>query len=136
MADGNMSEDAAGQAISHAPSPALRSEMSWSTPDRIMVRGFDLGGDLLGKVDLGDMAFLELMGRLPTQGESTVFNTRTGHHERTADPSPWLCTRLGYALLDHLLDGARAHPTANLREKDMGIVQMLVAVQVAVTGHL
>ena len=47
MADGNMSEDAAGQA--RAPSPALRSEMSWSTPDRIMVRGFDLVDDLLGK---------------------------------------------------------------------------------------
>jgi citrate synthase len=39
-----------------------------------MVRGFDLVDDLLGKVDLGDMAFLELMGRLPTQDESTVFN--------------------------------------------------------------
>jgi citrate synthase len=48
--------------------------MSWSTPDRIVVRGFDLVDDLLGKVDLGDMAFLELMGRLPTQDESTVFN--------------------------------------------------------------
>jgi citrate synthase len=36
-----------------------------------MVRGFDLVDDLLGKVTLGDMAFLELMGRLPTQGEST-----------------------------------------------------------------
>jgi hypothetical protein len=31
--------------------------MIWSTPDRIVVRGFDLVGDLLGKVDLGDMAF-------------------------------------------------------------------------------
>jgi citrate synthase len=69
-----MSDDAPGQESAHAPSPALRSEMSWSTPDRIMVRSFDLVDDLLGKVDLGDMAFLELMGRLPTHGESTVFN--------------------------------------------------------------
>jgi hypothetical protein len=38
--------------------------------------------------------------------------------------------------LDHLLDGARAHPTANLREKEMGIVQVLAAVQVRVTGQV
>jgi hypothetical protein len=63
MADGYMSDDAPGQERARAPSPALRSEMSWSTPDRIMVRGFDRVDDLLGKVDLGDMAFLELMGR-------------------------------------------------------------------------
>ena len=69
-----MSDDAPGQAHSRAPSPALRSEMSWSTPDRVMVRGFDLVDALLGKVNLGDMAFLELMGRLPSEAESTVFN--------------------------------------------------------------
>jgi len=54
--------------------PPLRSEMSWSTRERIVVRGFDLVGDLLGKVNLGDMAFLELMGRLPAEDESIVFN--------------------------------------------------------------
>jgi len=48
--------------------------MSWSTPDRITVRGFDLAGDLLGRVNLGEMAFLELLGRLPSRGESIVFN--------------------------------------------------------------
>ena len=74
MAEGYMSEDAAGQARERAPSPPLRSELSWSAPDRVMVRGFDLVDDLLGKVNLGDMAFLELMGRLPGEAESTVFN--------------------------------------------------------------
>ena len=54
--------------------PPLHSEMSWSTPERVMVRGFDLVGDLLGKVSLGDMAFLELTGRLPSEDESVVFN--------------------------------------------------------------
>jgi citrate synthase len=48
--------------------------MGWSTPDRVVIRGFDLVDDLMGKVNLGDMAFLELMGRLPNEGESTVFN--------------------------------------------------------------
>jgi citrate synthase len=52
----------------------LRSDMGWSTPDRIVVRGHDLVDDLIGKVTLGDMAFLELKGRLPKPQESAVFD--------------------------------------------------------------
>jgi citrate synthase len=52
----------------------LRSDLGWSTTDRIVVRGHDLVEDLIGKVSLGDMAFLELKGRLPSSRESTVFN--------------------------------------------------------------
>ncbi|HZK72506.1 MAG TPA: citryl-CoA lyase [Clostridia bacterium] len=52
----------------------LRSVMGSSTVDRIVVRGHDLAEDLIGKVSLGDMAFLELKGRLPTSKESTMFN--------------------------------------------------------------
>lgn len=52
----------------------LRSDLGWSTADRIVVRGHDLAGELIGKVSLGDFAFLELKGRLPTRKESTVFN--------------------------------------------------------------
>jgi citrate synthase len=51
----------------------LRSEMGWSTADRIVVRGHDLVQDLIGKVSLGDVAFLELKGRLPSPQESAVF---------------------------------------------------------------
>src|SRR5579884_854081 len=51
-----------------------RSAISTSTSDRITVRGLDLTTDLMGKVGLGDMAFLELLGRLPNSGESVVFN--------------------------------------------------------------
>lgn len=51
----------------------LRSEMAWSTADRIVVRGHALV-DLIGNVSLGDFAFLELKGRLPDERESTVFN--------------------------------------------------------------
>ena len=53
---------------------ALRSDIAWSTPDRITVKGLDLCRDILGKVTLGDMAFLELTDRLPTPAEATVFN--------------------------------------------------------------
>jgi citrate synthase len=52
----------------------LKSELAWSTADRIVVRGHDLVEQLIGKVSLGDVAFLELKGRLPTPEESTVFN--------------------------------------------------------------
>ncbi|MDQ6918764.1 MAG: citryl-CoA lyase [Candidatus Dormibacteraeota bacterium] len=52
----------------------LRSDLGWSTPDRIVVRGHDLAEELIGRVSLGDMAFLELKGRLPSAPESAVFN--------------------------------------------------------------
>jgi citrate synthase len=52
----------------------IRSEMGWSTRERITVRGKDLPGEILGKVNLGDMAFLELTGRLPNAKESKLFN--------------------------------------------------------------
>jgi citrate synthase len=52
----------------------LKSGMGWSTRDSITVRGFDLTTQLLGKIDLGGMAFLEIKGRLPTPQEAEVFN--------------------------------------------------------------
>ena len=55
------------------PKP-LRSDMGWSTPEKITVRGHDLCNDLLGKIDLGGMAWLELTGRMPTPHEAEVFN--------------------------------------------------------------
>lgn len=54
----------------------LRSDLAYSTPDRIVVRGHDLA-DMIGHVSLGDFAFLELKGRLPTPEESVVFNAIT-----------------------------------------------------------
>ncbi len=53
---------------------SIRTDISWSTTDKITVKGLDLCEDILGKVSLGDMAFLELTDRLPTPQESTVFN--------------------------------------------------------------
>lgn len=50
--------------------------MGWSTADKVVVRGHDLN-ELIGNVSLGDFAFLELKGRLPTPEESTVFNAIT-----------------------------------------------------------
>ena len=52
----------------------LKSDLGWSTVDRIVVRGKDLPGEILGHLNLGDMAFLELTGRTPNQKESKLFN--------------------------------------------------------------
>ena len=52
----------------------LKSDLGWSTVDRITVRGKDLPGEILGHLNLGDMAFLELAGRVPSAGESKIFN--------------------------------------------------------------
>ena len=52
----------------------MRTDIAWSTTDSITVKGLDVCKDILGKVSLGDMAFLEMTDRLPTPRESVVFN--------------------------------------------------------------
>jgi citrate synthase len=56
------------------PRKPIRSDLAWSTAERIVVRGKDLPGEILGNVNLGDMAFLEITGRLPNEKESRLFN--------------------------------------------------------------
>ena len=53
---------------------AIRSDIAWSTAERIVVRGRDLPGEILGKLNLGDMAYLELTGRIPNENQSRLFN--------------------------------------------------------------
>ena len=53
---------------------ALESRMGWSTADKITVQERDFTNDLLGKIDLGAMAFLEIQGRMPSNEEARVFN--------------------------------------------------------------
>ena len=56
------------------PKAAIRSDMGWSTVDRIVVCGKDLVNEVIGKVSLGDMAWLEITGGLPTPQQSVLFN--------------------------------------------------------------
>mgnify|MGYP003340975391 CR=1 FL=1 len=56
------------------PRQPLRSDISWSSPDKIVVKGLDLCREIMGRCSLGDMAFLELTDRLPGPAESAVFN--------------------------------------------------------------
>lgn len=52
----------------------IRSGMGFSTRDRVVVRGHDLPGRLLGRIGLGEMAFLEITGRLPDASEARLFD--------------------------------------------------------------
>jgi len=52
----------------------IKTDLAWSTPDRIVVRGKDLPNEILGHINLGDMAYLEIMGRVPNAKESKLFN--------------------------------------------------------------
>jgi citrate synthase len=52
----------------------ISSKIGWSTPDKICVRGLDLPNEILGHMNLGDFAFLQLTGRKATPEESRVFN--------------------------------------------------------------
>jgi citrate synthase len=52
----------------------LKSDIVLVETDRITMHGLDLCEDILGKVNLGDMAFLQITGRMPTPQESIVFN--------------------------------------------------------------
>jgi citrate synthase len=50
------------------------SDIGWSTADSITIFGRDFPSEILGTLNFGDMAFLELTGRAPNAAESRMFN--------------------------------------------------------------
>ena len=60
--------------MSRTPKPVIHSNIAYSTPDRIVVRGKDLPAEVLGHMNLGDFAFLQLTGRAATREQSAMFN--------------------------------------------------------------
>lgn len=59
--------------MAYTPRP-IRSDIAWSSADRIVVRGHDLPGEVLGHMDLADFSFLQLTGRRASPGEARVYN--------------------------------------------------------------
>jgi citrate synthase len=101
----------------------LKSGMGSSTTGRIVVRGHDLVEDLIGKVSLGDMAFLELKGRLPTRQESTVFNAlAVTLVEHGMTPSA-ISTRLTYYGAPESVQGAVAAGLLGIGDRFGGSVE-------------
>lgn len=60
-----------------AKAKRIRTDIAWSEVDRITVKGRDLCSEILGKLTLGDLAFLLLTDRMPSARESAVFNAIT-----------------------------------------------------------
>jgi citrate synthase len=101
----------------------LKSDLGWSTADRIVVRGHDLAEELIGKVSLGDVAFLELMARLPTKKESIVFNAITVTLvEHGMTPSA-IAARLTYFGAPESLQGAVAAGLLGMGDRFGGPVE-------------
>lgn len=86
----------------------IRSDIAWSEPDRIVVMGYDLVDDLIGEINLGDMSFLEITGRLPTAPESKMFNAMLVTSVEHGIVPSTLATRLTWAGAPESLQGAVA----------------------------
>jgi citrate synthase len=100
----------------------LHSEVAHSSADRIVVRGHDLV-DLIGNVALGDMAFLELKGRLPTAQESAVFNAITVTLVEHGMTPSVIAARMTYLGAPESLQGAVAAGILGLGSRFGGSVE-------------
>lgn len=75
----------------------IKSDIAWSTPSKITIHGLDLCEEIVGKLDLGQMAFLQVFRRLPNANEARMFNAvMVILMEHGITPSS-LATRLTYS---------------------------------------
>lgn len=52
----------------------LHTDIGWSTADAIGVHGYDLTNELIGRIDLGGMAWLSITGRMPDARQARMIN--------------------------------------------------------------
>jgi citrate synthase len=58
----------------HTSPSRIRTQMATLTVDTITVRGHNLVDKLIGKIDVADLFFLEVTGKLPKPSESKLIN--------------------------------------------------------------
>jgi citrate synthase len=86
----------------------IRTDIGWSDATSITLFGRDFPSEILGRMNLGDMGFLELTGRLPDEQESRMFNAMAVTLvEHGITPSA-LVARLTYLGAPESLQGAVA----------------------------
>jgi len=102
---------------------ALRSDIAWSTPDRIGVFGHDLVRGLIGRVNLGDMGYLEITGRLPNARESRMFNALLVTLVEHGIVPSTLATRLTYTGAPEALQAAVAAGLLGLGSVFVGSIE-------------
>ena len=108
--------------MTHVSKP-IRSTICRSSADNIAVHGMDLTNDILGKVGLGQMAFLEIFGRLPTPSECRVFEALiVALVEHGLTPSV-LAARLTYLGAPESFQGAIAAGLSGLGNTFVGSVE-------------
>lgn len=106
---------------------AVKTEIGFTTPDRIMVRGKDLSNEIIGKFDFVDMIYWVTFGRLPEQREKNMVNVllvTAADHGLT--PSA-LSARLTYLGAPESLQGAVAAGLLGAGSNFLGTVQNVTA---------
>jgi len=89
-------------------SKPIRTDIGWSDASSITLFGKDLPTEILGRLNLGDIGFLELTGRCPNANESRMFNAMVVTLvEHGITPSA-LVARLTYLGAPESLQGAVA----------------------------
>jgi citrate synthase len=89
-------------------SDPLRSDIAWSAPDRIVVRGRNLADEIIGHMDIGQFAYFQITGAEATPQQSVIFNAiLVTLAEHGVTPSV-LAARLTYAGAPESLQAAVA----------------------------